>query len=366
MQHLNNLHPDVDVNISVACCICDVLTIMTPYNHEQTKEFFQLVVVTFEKLTSTRGGCYTKMMKVLETLSSVQFMELMSECLHLDGLIVRLFKQFISVADSNSSAVVSKMEQIMTMIMGEREKVLKNCAARLSKPHRADMSVRDCENSQSEKKMENAREMTKMGIRQGYSFQFGQVGVAVPGKVSSSQSDIICVQGYKVKNFNAPILRAIFRSHGDIAANCVFTYAAVRTSLLEAVCEIAGQIKSNDVTNIISEMEEIESEVSAAEASKINVSWLQAHLETIRKRNEAQKKVNLLMEMKTSTILAKKAASTDLKDKYDNLVAAMNQYKEAKRCVKVLDLVEKKLSNDILESKAEKELLVGRPILYVD
>nr|GFA06886.1 hypothetical protein [Tanacetum cinerariifolium] len=155
------IHPDVDVNISVA-------------------------LVTFEKLTSTRGGCYTKMMKVLETLSSVQFTELMSECLHLDGFIVRLFKQFISVTDSNSSAVVSKMEQIMTMIMGESkdlhklaglltasvklndqiaspvscqlgEKVLKNCAARLSKPHRTDMSVRDCENSQSEKKLNGKR-----------------------------------------------------------------------------------------------------------------------------------------------------------------------------------------------------------------
>ncbi|GKE12927.1 phospholipase-like protein [Tanacetum coccineum] len=93
------IHPDVDVNISVACCICDVLTMITPYNHEQMKEFFQLVVVTFEKLTSTCGGCYTKMMKVLETISSAQFMELMSERLQLDGLIVRLFKQFISVAE---------------------------------------------------------------------------------------------------------------------------------------------------------------------------------------------------------------------------------------------------------------------------
>nr|GFB10765.1 zinc finger, CCHC-type [Tanacetum cinerariifolium] len=45
------------------------------------------VVVTFEKLSSTCGGCYTKMMKVLETLSSVKFMELMSECMQLDELI---------------------------------------------------------------------------------------------------------------------------------------------------------------------------------------------------------------------------------------------------------------------------------------
>nr|GFB28659.1 phospholipase-like protein [Tanacetum cinerariifolium] len=69
-------HPDIDVNILVTCCICDVLTITTPYNHEKMKEFFEQVVVTFEKLSSTCGGCYTKMMKVLETLSSVKIMEL--------------------------------------------------------------------------------------------------------------------------------------------------------------------------------------------------------------------------------------------------------------------------------------------------
>ncbi|PWA55246.1 phospholipase-like protein [Artemisia annua] len=192
------------------------------------------------------------------------------------------------------------------------------------------------------------------------------VGVAVPGKVSSSQSDMICVQGYKVKNINAPILESIFRSHGDIAAKCVFTDAVVRTSLLEAICEIARRIKTNDVTNIISKMEEIESQVSAAEASKINVSWLQPHLETIRKRNEAQKNKTLLMEMKKNTTLIKMAAKTDLKERCDEFVAASNRLVKANKCVKVLELVEKKLTNDVLEFKAEKDLFVGQPILYAD
>ena len=129
----------------------------------------------------------------------------------------------------------------------------------------------------------------------------------MPKKVSSPQSGIICVQGYKVKNINAPILEAFLKKHGDIAAKCVFT-DAVRTPLLEAVCEIVGLIETNDVTNIISKIEEIDNKVSAAEASKINVSWLQTHLDLIRKRNEAQKKVTLLMEMKTNTILVKRAA----------------------------------------------------------
>ena len=47
-------------------------------------------------------------------------------------------------------------------------------------------------------------------------------------------------------------------------------------------------------------------------------------------------------------------------------MVAHNQLEEAKRCVKVLDLVEKKLSKDVLEFKAEKDLFVGQPIFYAD
>ncbi|GJY21969.1 peptidase C48, SUMO/sentrin/Ubl1 [Tanacetum coccineum] len=183
-----------------------------------------------------------------------------------------------------------------------------------------------------------------------------EVREAVPGNVSSFQSGNICVQGYKVKDINAPILEIILKKHGDIAAKCVFT-DSMRTSLLEVVCEIVRLIETNDATNIISKMEEIQNQVTVAEASKIDVSWLRVHLETILKRNEAQEKKTSLMEMTTNTMLVKRAARTDLKEIYDKLVAAQIQFKEAKKCVKVLDLVEKKLNSDALEFKTEKYLL---------
>ncbi|GKE92028.1 hypothetical protein Tco_1573123, partial [Tanacetum coccineum] len=62
--------------------------------------------------------------------------------------------------------------------------------------------------------------------------------------------------------------------------------AALRTSLLDDVCEIVGRIETNDITNIISQMEEIESQLSAVEAAKINVSWLRGSLNAIHKRNK--------------------------------------------------------------------------------
>lgn len=136
---------------------------------------------------------------------------------------------------------------------------------------------------------------------------------AVPISVSSPESGMTCVQGYKVKNINAPTLESIFKKHGDIAANCAFISSPARESVLEVVCEVVRKIRNNDVTTIISDMEELQSQVSDAGAIKVNVSWLQAHLEAIHKRTEAKKKCNLLMKMTANTSLVTIAAKMDLK-----------------------------------------------------
>ncbi|GKB61737.1 phospholipase-like protein, partial [Tanacetum coccineum] len=117
----------------------------------------------------------------------------------------------------------------------------------------------------------------------------------------SNQSGVICAQGYKVKNVNAPILEAIIKKHGDIAATCVFPDAALRTSLLDDVCEIVGRIETNDITNIISQMEEIESQLSAVEAAKINVSWLRGSLNAIHKRNKDGIKADFVVVFEENT-----------------------------------------------------------------
>ncbi|MFS7911830.1 putative sister chromatid cohesion protein Pds5 [Helianthus anomalus] len=120
-------HADMNVNISVACCISEIMRIMSPknpYNDEQTKDLFEMVVNTFEKLSFANGGRYAKMSKVLKTFSTIRLWVLMLD-LKLDGhgLIVRLFKQFLTVANSNSSAIVFEMEKIMTMIIDEHKEL---------------------------------------------------------------------------------------------------------------------------------------------------------------------------------------------------------------------------------------------------
>ncbi|PWA94382.1 phospholipase-like protein [Artemisia annua] len=528
-------HPDMNVNISVACCICEILRITAPNdpsNNGQIKEFFELVVMSFEKLASASGRYHGRMNKVLEVFCKARLPVLMLD-LKLDGygLIVRLFKHFLNISSdllsSNSTAIVLNMENIMSMIIEKNEelahvlqalvitslkkdnqsgspvcwkfgeKVLMICSGKVipmdgmsiavydypkmvaqickttsemggketityttksskvmkDTTHKIKLILRPCQaasmTSKSVTEMNGKRkrngeqdrlldrieytDLIKNGCDWFYGFdprvlyplrrepflEHGEILVgrkikvwrakdeiyrqgvvksfdskdkmhkvlfddgfevvdlkwkrwmllenvstvpdshmreAVSKRISSPQSGIICVQGYKVKSINAPILEAIFKKHGDIAAKCVFP-DAMRTYLLEAVCEIVGRIETNDVsdvTNIISKMEEIESQVSVAEVAKIDVTWLRAYLDTIHKMNEAQKKSTSLMEMKTNTTLVKMAAKTDMKEGYDEFVAARNRLVKAQRCMKVLELVEKKLNDNLLESKAEK------------
>ncbi|GJW90259.1 phospholipase-like protein [Tanacetum coccineum] len=515
-------HPDMNVNMSVACCICEILRITAPnvpYNHEQLKEYFEVVVTSFEKLCSVSGGYYGKMTRVLEVFSKARLPVLMLD-LQMEGhrLIVRLFKHFLNVSDSNSTAIVLYMENIMSMIIEKNEelahvlqalvitslkkdnqiaspvcwqfgkKALMICAAKL-KLHLPDMArdmsiavydypqmvaqicktasehnvmevneaipytneanklrkdtshkilvtcregsinmvqtLGHCQealnpfnsatelNVKRKRDNEKAQSVTEVLVvrrikiwwagdeiyRQGVVKSFdcilkmhklllddgfevvvdlkqkrwmlsenvsarphSRMREAMPKRVLSPHSGIICVQGYKVKSINAPILEAIFKKHGDIAAKCVFP-DAMRTYLLEAVCEIVRRIETSDVSNIISKMEEIEGQVSVAEVAKINVAWLRAYLDTIHKMNEAQEKSTTLMEMKTNTTLVKMAAKTDQKESYDEFVGARSRLVKAQRCVKVLELVEKKLNNNLLESKAEKDLWARQPVI---
>ncbi|KAK9066051.1 hypothetical protein SSX86_015453 [Deinandra increscens subsp. villosa] len=169
-------------------------------------------------------------------------------------------------------------------------------------------------------------------------------------KFSFPQSEIVCIQGYKMKRSSAAILEAIFKKHGDIAANCIFKTLSTRTHLLEVICEVVRQIQTRDMTEI---GEDIESQVSDAETANINVSWIRAHFETIHKSKETSENHRLLVEMKENAILVKQIAQMDLRKRSLELMAAEEQFKVAERCVRVLHLVEKNLNDRILESESK-------------
>ncbi|KAI3806921.1 hypothetical protein L1987_22839 [Smallanthus sonchifolius] len=70
----------------------------------------------------------------------------------------------------------------------------------------------------------------------------------------------------------------VLAKHGDIAAECLFKTDSMRSSILEVVCEVVRRVQTNDV---IEKMEEIESQVSDAEAANIDVSWLRPVKSTV-------------------------------------------------------------------------------------
>nr|GEX42431.1 phospholipase-like protein [Tanacetum cinerariifolium] len=120
-------HSNMVVKISVACCICDIMRIMapdTPYDDNQIKEFFELVVTVFEKVSSSDEG-YTKMIKLLSK-NDVSFLFALLIEHNVTAFVLKHYMRslfsFFWFLISNSSAVVSKMEKIMTMIIkGSKE-----------------------------------------------------------------------------------------------------------------------------------------------------------------------------------------------------------------------------------------------------
>ncbi|KAI7746850.1 hypothetical protein M8C21_016307 [Ambrosia artemisiifolia] len=172
-------------------------------------------------------------------------------------------------------------------------------------------------------------------------------------KFSSPQRGTVCVQGYKVKRSVAKTLEAIFKEHGDIAAECVCKTDTFRSSILETVCEDAQLIQNNDFNG---KQEDIERRVLDAKAVNINVSWLQAHLEAIRKRKEAREEYNLLMEMKANNLMAKKAAEINLRKRRAELAVVQERSKEAKRSVEVAHLVGRNLIDSFFKCRAETDM----------
>ncbi|KAI7735718.1 hypothetical protein M8C21_010882 [Ambrosia artemisiifolia] len=397
-------HPDVDVNILVSCCFCEILRINapdSPYSYEQLKDSFETVVMTFEKLSSASGGCYTRMGRVLRIFSRNNLFVLMLN-MQSDGarLIVRLFKQFLTVADSNTSAIVLEMEKIMIMTIEESvelkpelvrlivdflknkkqtqncrqlgEKVLINFAARF-KPQFSDMG-RDMSNalydysilaaSIGKTKIKTECMDTEMRCQHeeqaNLLYDLSNSVAEVNGKhkgnnnpmekqVSSSEGGTVCVQGYEVKQSVAQILEDVFEKHGDIAANCIFKTTSMTSAILEVVCEVVRRIRTNEV---VEKMEETEWQVSDAEAVNIDVAWLRAHLEAIRKKTVCLQRSNMLKETAKQTLLYERLARTVFKEMDAEVVAALERVERAEMLVNVFAAITKNLNEKLLECEA--------------
>lgn len=90
-------HPDIDVKVSIASCISEIMRISAPdqpYDDTRLKEFFGLAVMAFGKLSCLDGHCYSKVVSIIEVLAKCRTCVLMLD-LQLDGLIVQMFQHFL-------------------------------------------------------------------------------------------------------------------------------------------------------------------------------------------------------------------------------------------------------------------------------
>ncbi|KAL5549193.1 hypothetical protein UlMin_004424 [Ulmus minor] len=117
---------DMNVKVTVASCISEITRITAPdmpYDDEQMKENFQLIVSAFDKLSNISGRCYTKAMSILSIVAGVKSSVLMLD-LKCDALIIEMFQHFLKHIGSNHPlAVFSSMQSIMTLVLEESDQI---------------------------------------------------------------------------------------------------------------------------------------------------------------------------------------------------------------------------------------------------
>ncbi|XP_057735348.1 sister chromatid cohesion protein PDS5 homolog C-like [Arachis stenosperma] len=119
-------HTDEDVKISVTSCIAEITRITapdSPYDDEQMKEIFNLMVAAFDKLSDISGHYYDKVLSILDNVAKIRLCLVMLD-LECDNLIIEMFQHFLRIVRSNHlQDVIDSMELIMTLVLDESDEV---------------------------------------------------------------------------------------------------------------------------------------------------------------------------------------------------------------------------------------------------
>ncbi|CAL5440027.1 unnamed protein product [Camellia sinensis] len=119
-------HPDVDVKVAVASCISEITRITAPdapYDDDQMKDVFQLIVSSFENLSDKSSRSYNKRTLILETVAKVRSCVVMLD-LECDGLIVKMFHHFLkAIRDYHPENMFSSVVTIMSLELEESEDI---------------------------------------------------------------------------------------------------------------------------------------------------------------------------------------------------------------------------------------------------
>ncbi|GJR75952.1 armadillo-type fold protein [Tanacetum coccineum] len=122
-------HSDVDVKVAAASCISEITRITAPdapYDDDQMRDVFQLIVSSFEDLADQSSRSYIRRASILETVSKVRSCVIMLD-LECDEMIVEMFEHFLrSLRDYHRGVIYSSMENIMILALEESEDISVN------------------------------------------------------------------------------------------------------------------------------------------------------------------------------------------------------------------------------------------------
>ncbi|KAJ8751855.1 hypothetical protein K2173_026054 [Erythroxylum novogranatense] len=119
-------HSNMDVRVAVASCISEITRITAPdapYDDDQMKDVFQLIVSSFENLADKSSRSYDKRTSILETVAKVRSCVVMLD-LECEGLIIEMFRHFFNtVRDYHPENVILSMETTMILVLEESEDI---------------------------------------------------------------------------------------------------------------------------------------------------------------------------------------------------------------------------------------------------
>ncbi|KHG27422.1 Sister chromatid cohesion PDS5 B [Gossypium arboreum] len=132
-------HPDDDVKVAVAACISEITRITAPdapYDDDQMREVFQLIVSSLKNLSDKSSRSFIKRTSILETVATV------SSDYHAEAVFTSMVTIMTLVLEESEdiptellspilSSVKKDNEEVLPVARKLAEKVLENCASKL-------------------------------------------------------------------------------------------------------------------------------------------------------------------------------------------------------------------------------------------
>ncbi|XVF59694.1 hypothetical protein PTKIN_Ptkin07bG0296600 [Pterospermum kingtungense] len=157
-------------------------------------------------------------------------------------------------------------------------------------------------------------------LRQTYGTALSEFANLFPEDVSNHDEvesflfdrALVTVEGYRVKEASALILRKVMEKHGDIAANCIMVMVENRSFFLEKLCEIIQTLQTTKFVDVKqSAVKKMLALVADLGRINLDVEWLQKRLEEILEAIEFIKQSSCFkesMERNAQTIQKSKRA----------------------------------------------------------